>query len=448
VARRRGDIRAIVNAAIAAGVAGEMQLKNELLERARGIDPVHPKLKLEDALECLRAQDQLATLEGVSSDDKAEQALIDLNRAIAHMQIPDLDAAEASLRRAEDSAAAEELRQLGLVRANLVVQRTRLAAGRQRPTDAHVIEQAEADGLGIREALVAEHRFGESVWALMLAVDAAALRFDFSRAETLLEMATEQEIAAPDGSGVLGDVALRSGLPRLALRFTENAEATDETRRIRAAARLALRQDLDHAREELRELALGDWPEAEMAALALCKDAAFHHGPWYDDVAGVLAERAPIDTTLLHARHLASTGRYDEAAELLDAQEADAQALQLRFELASRANDPTTAELVPRVLAANPDRHHRLLVADFLLQARDARLETAESQARLVAEDPAASKAERSDAYSVLLRVFERTGRWRDAQRELAEWVRVDVTDECINFWQMRVGSRLSSACD
>jgi thioredoxin-like negative regulator of GroEL len=110
-----------------------------------------------------------------------------------------------------------------------------------------------------------------------------------------------------------------------------------------------------------------------MAALALCKDAAFHHGPWYDDVAGVLAERAPIDTTLLHARHLASTGRYDEAAELLDAQEAEA--LQLRFELASRANDPTTAELVPRVLAANPDRHHRLLVADFLLQARDARLE-------------------------------------------------------------------------
>jgi thioredoxin-like negative regulator of GroEL len=150
----------------------------------------------------------------------------------------------------------------------------------------------------------------------------------------------------------------------------------------------------------------------------------------------------------LHARHLASTGRYDESAELLDTQEGNAQALQLRFELAKRANDPTAADLVPRVLAANPDRHHRLLVADFPLQTRDGSLETAESQARLVAEDPAASDAERSDAYTVLLRVLERTGRWRDAQRELAEWVRVDVTDERINFWQMRVGSRLSRAGD
>jgi hypothetical protein len=31
------------------------------------------------------------------------------------------------------------------------------------------------------------------------------------------------------------------------------------------------------------------------------------------------------------------------------------------------------------------------------------------------------------------------------AQRELAEWVRVDVTDERINFWQIRVGNRLRS---
>jgi hypothetical protein len=219
-------------------------------------------------------------------------------------------------------------------------------------------------------------------------------------------------------------------------------------RRIRAAARLALRQELDHARAELRELALGEWPEAEMAALALCKDAAFHDGPWYEDVAAVLAEHAPVETTLMHARHLAGTGRYDESVELLDAQEGDAQALQLRFELAKRANDPTAAELVPRVLAANPDREHRLLVADFLLQTRDGDLATAESQARLVAEDPAASKAVSSDAYDVLLRILERAGRWRDAQRELAEWVRVDVRDERINFWHVRVGNRRSGAGD
>jgi hypothetical protein len=443
---RGGDLRAIVNAAIAAGVAEEPELKSELLEQARGIDPDHPKLKLEEALEHLRAEDQLATLDGVSSDDEGEQALIDLNRAIAYMQIPDLDAAEASLRRAEDSAAVEELLQLGLVRAYLAVQRSRLAAGQQRPTDAHVTAQAESECLRIREALIAEHRFGESVRALMLAVDAAALRFDFSRAAALLEMATEQEIAVRDGSGVLGDAALRCGFPRLALHFTEEADAADDIRRIRAVARLALNQGVERARTELRELAFGAWPEAKMAALALCKDAAFHRGPWYDDVAAVLAEHAPAETTLLHARHLASTGHYDESVRLLDAHGDDTQVLQVRFELSKSAHDPRAAELVPRVLAANPDRHHRLLVADLLLQTRDGDLETAEAQARLVAEDPAASKAERSDAYSVLLRILERAGRWREAQRELGEWIRVDVTDERINFWQMRVGSRLSRA--
>jgi hypothetical protein len=206
-----------------------------------------------------------------------------------------------------------------------------------------------------------------------------------------------------------------------------------------------LRRDIDRAREDLHQVALGDWPEAEMAALALCKDAAFHRGPWYDDVAEVLASHSPVDTVLLHARHLATTGHYDEAVRLLDDQEGDPQALQLRFELADRAADPIAAELVARVLAANPDRPHRLLIADFLLRTPDSSLDTAEEQARLVAEDPAASKAERSDGYSVLLRVLERSGRWRQAQRELTEWIRVDVSDERINFWQMRVGSRLSA---
>jgi len=39
-------------------------------------------------------------------------------------------------------------------------------------------------------------------------------------AEALLATATEAEIAAPDGSGVLGDAALRCMAPRLALRIT------------------------------------------------------------------------------------------------------------------------------------------------------------------------------------------------------------------------------------
>jgi hypothetical protein len=138
--------------------------------------------------------------------DAGVQSFAVRDRPLAYMQIPDLDAAEASLRRAEESAAAKDFLQLGLVRANLVVQRSRLAVGRQRPTDAHVIEQAEADCLRIREALIAEHRFGESVRASMLAVDAnrLAIRLLASRD------------AARDGNGATNR---RSGRQRRPGRF-------------------------------------------------------------------------------------------------------------------------------------------------------------------------------------------------------------------------------------
>jgi tetratricopeptide (TPR) repeat protein len=439
-----GDLRAIVNASIAAGVAGDRVLEEQLLDRARAIDPDHPKIRLQEARDLEKAEDQLKKLEGVSSDDEGEQVLLELNRALAYLQLPDLDAAEAALARAEASPKSEDLLQLDMVRANAVIQRHRLAAGRQRPTDAQAMAKAEADCLKVREALIGEHRYGESVRALMLAVDTAAVRFDFTRAEALLGMATENEITAEYGSGVLGDAALRCGVPRLAFRFLEHADETDETRRIRAVAKLALRQDVDQVRDELSDLALGDGPEAELAALAHCKDAAFHRGPWDDEVAAVLRNRAPIDTMLLEARHLARSARYDRAKDLLEQHDDDPQAMQLLFELANKAEDPQTIELVPRVLAVNPDRHHRLLVADFLLTHKDGDVESAEAQARLVAEDPAGSAAERSDAYGLLMRILARAERWKDAQRELNEWIRVDVSDERINFWQMRVGSQLS----
>jgi hypothetical protein len=439
---RGGDLRAIVNASIAVGVTGDTELEVDLLERARAIDPDHPKVKLQEAGQRERATEQLAVLEGVSSDDAGEQVLIELNRALAHLQVPDLAAAEAALRRAEESPVASELVRLDLVRANVVVHRNRLAAGRSRWTDAQAMARAEADCLRVRDVLIAEHRFGESVRALMLAVDTAAVRFDFARAKALLEMTTEAEIAAADASGVLGDAAHRCGQAQLALRFTASAPASDETRRIRATARLALRQDVDEARAELRTIALAGGLEAKIAALAVCKDSAFHGGPWYGDVAEVLASEAPIDAVLLEARHLAGAVQYDAAMELLDGHGDDPQALQLRFELARAALDSGAIELVPRVLAANPDRHRRLLCAELLITHPDGDAERAEAEIRVVAEDEAASDAERSDAFNLLLRLVERAERWDDAPAELVKWVQVDASDERLNYWQVKVGNR------
>jgi tetratricopeptide (TPR) repeat protein len=442
VSEQRGqNVGNIVDGSVAAGVAGEGQVRDELLARARVIDPDHPRVKLQEAGALEEAEDQLELLDGVRSDDAVEQALLELNRALAWLRVPNLDEAEAALQRAEQSPEAAALLQLGVVRANVVVQRNRLAASQHRPTDAQALTRAETDCLKLRDNLIAEHRFDESVRALMLAVDAAALRFDFPRVQALLEVATERELTMPDAPGVLGDAALRVQLPRIALSLTDRAEPTEETRGIRAAAKLKLRQNVETAREELRELALGGGAEAEMAASALCQDSAFHRGRWDEDVAAVIAVRLPVDVLLLKARHLASTNNYGDAKRLLDEHlDDDPRVLHLRFDLASRIDDPEAIDLVPKLLASSPHRHYRLLAADLLLTHASGDPARAESEIRVIIDDQMASAAERSDAYALLLRLLARQERWADARTELGNWIRIDASDERLNFWQVKVG--------
>ncbi|MEX2195206.1 MAG: hypothetical protein WD844_07950 [Thermoleophilaceae bacterium] len=434
------ELRAIVNASIAAGIGGDEELADELLGRAREIDPEHPKLRLQDVGKIDEPTDQLAALDGLESDDEDEEALIELNRALAHIRLNGFAEAERALRRAEQ-AGGERLTQLPVIRANLAVQRNRINASRGRPIDGRALEEAERECLDARQTLIGEHRFAESVRALMLAVDAVAIRTDFAGTEALLQLATEEEIDAKDGSGVLGDAALRCMVPRLALRFTERAPDSPERRRIRAAANLNLRSDVEANRAELRELALGGTDEAYMAAFALCRDAAFHQGPWDREAAAVLATESPIEAITLEAWHLTRLVRYEDARSLLEPHETEHWALQLRFTLADFAEHPDALELVPRVLASNPDRHQRLRCAAVLL--RDNQGDRAEDAARQVAEDVSAPAAERSDGYDQLLKVLEADGRWADARRELEGWTAVDPTAERLNVWQVRVGNRL-----
>jgi tetratricopeptide (TPR) repeat protein len=436
-----GELRATVNASIAAGIDRDQDRADELLERARAKDPDHPKVRLQDVGKMQEPAEQLEALAGLESENEDEQALIELNRALAHVQMDAFDEAERALRRAEQYGAAR-LTQLPVVRANLAVQRNRINAGRGHPIDGRALEAAQRECLAARETLIGEHRFAESVRALMLAVDAVAMRTDFAGAETLLQLATEDEIAAEDGSGVLGDAALRCMVPRLALRFTERADDSPERRRIRAAASLRLRQNIEANRAELRALALGHSDEAGMAAFAYSRDAAFHRGTWDAEVGAVLSAVSPIEAVTLEAWYLARSMRYDEARTLLARHEPAHWALQLLFTLADLADHPDALELVPRVLASNPDRHQRLRCAAVLL--RDGQSARAEDAARQVAQDESAPIAERSDGYDQLVQVLAADKRWRDAHFELAGWARVDATDERLNAWQVRVGNRLS----
>jgi hypothetical protein len=128
---------------------------------------------------------------------------------------------------------------------------------------------------------------------------------------------------------------------------------------------------------------------------------------------------------------------------LLQAQEPERWALQLRFTLADLADHADALELVPQVLASNPDRHQRLRCAGVLFARCDHERSRAEAEARLVAQDHAAPTAERADGYHALLRILEADQRWQDAQAELVAWVAVDSTDDRLNAWQVKVGNRL-----
>lgn len=251
----------LARAAIDAGVAGDLDRREELLNAAEAEHPSGVRARLERLDDHAEPEEQLAELAQLQTDDEPLASLIAAHMARASMLIPDLKSAEAHLQEAarlEPGSVTVRTMQV-----NLRVQRARLALRDDRDFSLIEARQAAEEALELRQSLLSMRRFEESGRLLMLAADVHAVQRDPRSAAQVLAAATEDEIRAPDGAEVLGDAALRTGDHHLALRFTENVRPNDGVRRIRATAKVDVGgRDRIEGLTVLEELALEGGPRS------------------------------------------------------------------------------------------------------------------------------------------------------------------------------------------
>jgi hypothetical protein len=433
----------LARAAIDAGVGGDHQAQERLLGEAEAIDPDCVRARMARIDDNLKPSQQLAYLAPLETDDPALASMLACRRALAHLQEADLTGAKREVQKAEELD--PDSLTVQVARVNLELQEARVAVVSDRPfLVAHVLSIHER-ALEVREQLAGMARFEESVRLLMMAADARSLLRDLEGARATLEEALPQEISAEQGAAVLGDAALRSGGPKLALRLVEGAKPDDGIRRISASARADLGGPggLD-ALAELEALALGGGEEAEAAAISrliLCMVP--NQAPWNEDVAAV-AEGGE------HGRHVKALRILSQAItdpvgalEMARSLPSESWAAEVRLRVAGLAEDNDAMSAAAKeFLGFSPDGTGRLLAAQGLARAGD--FERAGEVAGSVARDPNTPARVRSDGFHIFMKTLADREDWSTAERTWEEWRdfafrELETLEGRVNAWQVRV---------
>lgn len=431
--RRPGadEVRWLVAAAIAAHVAGEEDEHARYLQLAAAKDPHHPRLRLEQASELDDTSAIRTALAPLLDEDGDVGALANAQSAIAALRDGDIDSAQALLSRGR--AISPNLKQLGIVEANVVVHQARLAVVAGRPTDFDALARAKQECLSLREDLLEQRRFAESTGLLMLAADATAVESDFAGAGRVLQQATTDERSSLDAAHVLAESALRAQQALVAAEFLDHSDDTDLGRRLRAQVALAS-ADPDERRGALAALdqLIAD-SESERLPAALFRATRTHEVPgaqWSADAEAVLRQAGEENLVLVFKALQARTeGDREGAAAMLQPFRRERWAAEPMFEWAVEDGDEqAAADLAETLLAAGPDQPARLRCARAL--GRAGRVDRARAESLTVAQDPTAGARLRSAAYAMLVSAVSVEERdYAKALSLLDEWRSVDATD-------------------
>jgi hypothetical protein len=433
----------LVRAAQGANVAGDHERRHRLLEMARTFDPDSPRLRLEHLDDAVRPEVQLRVLEEIESTDPALSSMIAVRQARAAMLLPDLEAAAAYLARA--AKLDPESIAVRATEINLVVQRGRIALSTDLAFPLAEMRQAQADALELRDEFADMGRWAESGSMLMLAADAGGLLRDPESAKHILDEALPAELEVAEGAEVLGDAALRSGSPDLAIRFTNAAAKSDGIRRIRATAEVDIGGPArQKSLEVLEELALGSGPEAEYAAFArlgACMPPVL--ADWSEEVAEVLVG-GPHDRVVQSLRILAlARTDVEQAWRLAEELPEEVWAAEIRLRVAGVSGNKDRMQLAAEAfLKFSPDASGRLLSAQALGHAGNhdrARAVSAE-----VAADLNAPPRVRADGFALLMTALAELDEWTEATRRWEQWQQLSFTelerpDPRVSSWQVRV---------
>jgi hypothetical protein len=438
---RGGHAKSLVNAAIAASIAGEDERSTRLLDEAGSVDSNEPKLLIERAARMDSFEEKFAALDGVTSDDEQEQALIHCHRCLWHLNLEQLDEAEE-----QASAAAEiapEMLQVRMVAANTTIERGREAFREGRPRNDPELMGAEEECVAVRRELLRQRRFGESVRTLMLASDASALRYTRQRAVELLKSATEDELRSSDGAIVLGDAAMRAQDWGYALRAAGFGDpANPQIKRIRASA-LFMMTGADEPREQLLDVVRASGPDGEVAAISLLLHSGTRGSEWSDEAEAAVRPEDRRFALMLKAMHRGGVGDLHGARALLQPHEHQDWAKQGLFHVVLLQND-VDEHLARETLATNPEPWIGVEAARMLVRSGFAK--EAEGYVRSIAEGEWFAGEFRCAAIDVMLEVIQAEDRWDEAERWLELWQVIDVSDPLIGLWRARVGNRRARA--
>jgi hypothetical protein len=437
----RADL--LARAAADARVGGETGRREQLLREAEIIDPDSVRVRLGRLDDNWDGADQLSYLENLSTDDDGLASLIESQRALAYIRISDIDRATEAINKAQklgpDSFAVR------IARINLALQRARVAVANDRAFVIGNVQDAHDEALNLRDTLIDMERWEESVRLLMMASDARSLMRDLDGAVAVLEQARPEEVKTAEGAAVLGDAALRAGAPALALRFVEGATPEDGVLRIAASARCEIGgSERTKALIELENMALGDGPEAQAAAVArliLCMSPVW--ADWNEDIAKTLdgTELERYATSMRILRMV--PGEQEHALQLAAELPSEAWAAEIRLRVAGAAKDAKkTAAAAKEFLAHSPDGAGRLLAAKGLAQSGE--IERAGETAAAVARDVNCPPAIRTDAFHVAMKTLADRDEWERAERTWEEWrdftlKELRVVDGRVSAWQVRV---------
>lgn len=438
-------VRALGDGAAAAGIAGDLEFQRDLQERARAIDPRHPRVAL-IGLESMSPAQQLETLGPVSSDDPGIQSLIHGHRVLAHLMLGDVRSAERDLEAAKgltpDTATVQ------MLAVNVEVQRGRLDLIAHRPLRGSNLEAAISQAASARESLANQRRYGEALRVRMLESDAHLLLDDRRRAARILADASPEELAEPDASEVLGDAALRALDFGLALRLTEGAPPSDAVSRIHAAASLEVGSAVTKrsAVATLDALIDGGGPEANEAAfLRLHASLASDDVPWSDVARDRLAsEGHRREATILEASHLAMRRHDVRSAVALLREKGDPEwshVWAMRLLLTHGGSNTDLENAAGEVILTGPSQAIRVECGRAFARAGD--FGRAEEVLISVARDPAASIETRAEAYHYLVRVSGvEQNAWRRAGEHLDAWIALAPGDSRASQWMPTVANR------
>jgi hypothetical protein len=433
----------LARSAIDLGVGGNPEERERLLAEAEAIDPDCIRARMARIDDGLRPNEQLAYLRALETDDPTLASMLACRRALAYLQDSDLPGAEAQAKIAEELD--PDSLTVQVVRINVDLQEARVALASDRAFLVPRVLSIHERALELRERLVAMGRYEESVRLVMMAADARSLLRDTDGARATLEEALPEEIAADQGAAVLGDAALRSGGPKLALRLVEGAHPDDGIRRISACARADLGGPGEHdALAELEALALGGGEEAEAAAISrliLCMSP--NMAAWNEEVAAV-AESGDLERHVKTLRTLNLAGSNPDAALAMASDlPSEAWAAEVRLRAAGIAEDDDAMSAAAKeFLGFSPDGAGRLLAAQAFGRTGD--LERAGDLSGAVARDPNTPASIRSDGFHVLMKTLADREEWPAAELTWAEWRdfafrELPILEGRVSAWQVRV---------